>query len=333
MPNNSDIRWLDAAAQLAERAIPASRPNPCVAAIIVSDNVVVGRGWTQAGGRPHAEAIALKQAGEAAKNATLYVTLEPCAHRSTRGPACADLVANSGLSRVVIGVTDPDPRTAGKGIEQLRQAGIIVEVCDHAPSRASLAPFLTRQILNRPFVTLKLALSANHCIASGDRQPIAITGEIARAHVHRQRARVDAILVGGGTFRADNPSLNVRLAGLEDRSPRRIVLTSRQAPEGWQALASPQAIADLADVQHLYVEGGAGTATAFLKAGLVDQIMLYHGPNDIDGGLPAPTGLPRPSALGDWCMTDQRQLGSDRVEVYAYAIESRSESHIESQGN
>lgn len=315
---------MDSAAGLAERAIPSARPNPSVAAIIVRDGIMVGRGWTAPGGRPHAEAIALKQAGHDALGATLYVTLEPCAHRSKRGPSCADLVVESGLEKVIIGISDPDPRTSGKGIERLRQAGVAVDVLDHAPSRNSLAPFLIRQVLGRPFVTLKLALSANHCIASGEREPVSITGEITRGHVHRQRARADAILVGGGTLRADNPALNVRLAGLEARSPRRIVLTKGQTPDGWQSLASPQAIAGLTDVQHLYVEGGGETAAAFLNAGLVDRLMLYHGPDAIPGGLPAPANLPRPSALGNWALTDARQLGRDRLEVYDRSLKYRA---------
>src|SRR5688500_14856703 len=122
----TDARWLAAAAALAERARPLSRPNPAVGAIIVKDGAVVGRGWTRPGGRPHAEAVALAQAGEAARGATLYVTLEPCAHASERGPACADVIADAGLARVVAGIEDPDPRTAGNGFARLRKAGIDV---------------------------------------------------------------------------------------------------------------------------------------------------------------------------------------------------------------
>ena len=222
---DTEAGWLALAAALAERARPLSRPNPAVGAIIVKDGVVTGRGWTQPGGRPHAEAMALDQADERSKGATAYVTLEPCAHSSRRGPACADLLAASGIARAVIGVEDPDPRTAGSGIARLREAGIAAELADDLASRASLAGYLVRTREGRPFVTLKLALTADGFIARPDGSSKWITGELARAHAHRERARNDAILVGGGTLRVDAPRLDVRLPGLEDRSPQRLVLT------------------------------------------------------------------------------------------------------------
>src|SRR5690606_38902930 len=156
-----DARWLAAAACLGERARPLSRPNPAVGALVVRDGIVIGRGWTQRAGRPHAEAVALAQAGEAARGATLYVTLEPCAHRSQRGPACADLVVEAGIARAVIGVADPDPRTAGHGVERLRTQGIAARVADDEICRAGLAGYLARRTLGRPFVTLKLAVTAD----------------------------------------------------------------------------------------------------------------------------------------------------------------------------
>ena len=142
---NDDSRWLAAAASLAERARPLSRPNPAVAAIIVRNGIVVGRGWTGAGGRPHAEAEALAGAGHAARGATLYVTLEPCAHKSERGPACADLLAEAGIARAVIGCGDPDPRTAGEGIARLEAAGIDTVLAGDEPCHESLAGYLVRQ--------------------------------------------------------------------------------------------------------------------------------------------------------------------------------------------
>jgi diaminohydroxyphosphoribosylaminopyrimidine deaminase/5-amino-6-(5-phosphoribosylamino)uracil reductase len=309
--NPADARWLAAAAGLAERARPLSRPNPAVCAIVVSVGVVVGRGWTGPGGRPHAEAVALAQAGPAARGATLYVTLEPCAHRSDRGPACADLAVEAGLSRVVAGVADPDPRTAGEGIARLNAAGVEAEVADDARCRDSLAGYLTRQGENRPFVTLKLALTADGFVARPDGTSRWITGEIARAHAHRERARSDAILVGGGTLRADQPRLDVRLPGLEARSPRRFVLTRGEAPSGWQKLADPADIADL-DGQYLLVEGGAGTAEAFLGHGLVDRLLLYRAPVEFGDGLRAFAA----GVLAPWRLADRRQLGSDTLEVY-----------------
>ncbi|MCK9540857.1 MAG: bifunctional diaminohydroxyphosphoribosylaminopyrimidine deaminase/5-amino-6-(5-phosphoribosylamino)uracil reductase RibD [Novosphingobium sp.] len=314
-----DARWLAAAAALAARARPLSRPNPAVGAIVVRDGRVMGRGWTQAGGRPHAEAVALAMAGGSTRGATLYVTLEPCAHESERGQACADLAARSGLARVVVGCGDPDPRTAGKGIERLRAAAIEVSATDSSAARQSLSGYLCARTQGRPDVTLKLALSLDGCIALASGESQWITGEAARAHCHAMRARADAILVGGGTFRADSPRLDVRLPGLEDRSPERWVLTRGKAPEGWRALPSPQAIHGMDGVQYLFVEGGAQTASAFLAAGLVDRLLIYRAPVLIGGGLPgvADIGLARlADAHGQWRMTDRRRLGSDTLEVY-----------------
>ena len=290
--------------------------------MIVKHGRVIARGWTQAGGRPHAEAVALAAAGGAARGATLYCSLEPCAHDSARGPACTDLVCNSGLARVVVGVQDPDPRTAGDGIDRMRKAGIAVALADDPACRASLEGFFLRHREGRPHVTLKLALSLDGCIALADGSSQWITGTPARAHVHAMRARNDAILCGGGTLRADNPRLDVRLPGLEHRSPQRLVLTRGAAPEGWRALPAPDAIRELDDMQYLFVEGGAGAAASFLKAGLVDRILLYRAPIVIGGGLPgvADLGLTDlASAHGQWALTDQRRLGSDTLEVYQRA--------------
>lgn len=315
-----DARWLAAAASLAERARPIACPNPGVGAIIVKDCVVVGRGWTQAGGRPHAEAVALEMAGEAAKGATLYVTLEPCAHRSKRGPACADLVAEAGFTRVIVGMRDPDPRTAGTGIARLEQAGREVALLDWSADSLGLSGHAAWLAHRRPHITLKLALSLDGCIATADGASQWITGEAARAHTHRERARADAILVGGGTLRADNPALTVRLPGLEGRSPQRLVLTRGEAPEGWRALSSPEAVRKLADIRYLFVEGGAQTAAAFLAADLVDRLLIYRAPILIGGGQPgiADIGLTDlASAHGRWQRDDMRQLGADTLEIHS----------------
>ena len=323
-----DARWLDAAASLAARARPLSAPNPAVAALVVNRGIVVGRGWTGAGGRPHAEAVALAAAGAAADGATLYVTLEPCAHASRRGPACAELVAQSGIARVVIGCVDPDPRTNGAGIARLRAAGKEVALADHAPSRASLAGFLVRETLHRPHVTLKLAVSRDGFIGPLSGEPVAITGAVARAHVHRQRALAEAILVGRGTLERDTPRLDVRLPGLEQLSPRRLVLTGRTPPPGWEALARPQDVAGLVPVQYLYIEGGAATAAAFLSAGLVDCLHLYCAPHDLGEGIaafgplgPAAGGQLPPSLAARFTCVDQRALGGDMLRVYQRVAE------------
>ena len=316
----ADADWLGAAARLALRGRPQSNPNPSVGAILVKHGRVIARGWTQAGGRPHAEAMALEAAGPQAEGATLYVTLEPCAHRSERGPACADLIAGSGLARVVVGVGDPDPRTAGEGIARIREAGIAVDLLDHLPSRTSLAGYLLRRTQSRPHVTLKLAMSLDGQIALADGTSRWITGEVARAHVHSRRALADAILVGGGTWRADAPRLDVRLAGLEDRSPERWALTRGSAPEGARAIASPEEIGALAGAQYLYVEGGAQTAASFLAADLVDRLELYRAPIIVGAGRAAigDIGLTDLAAAhGRWSCVERRQLGEDMFEAYA----------------
>jgi diaminohydroxyphosphoribosylaminopyrimidine deaminase / 5-amino-6-(5-phosphoribosylamino)uracil reductase len=323
LPNNAeakadDSRWLNAAARLASRGVPLSRPNPAVAAIIVKDGRVVGRGWTQPGGRPHAEAVALTMAGSSADGATLYVTLEPCAHPSERGPACADLVARSGIARVVVGCGDPDPRTAGAGLARIAAAGIAVALIENATCRASLAGYLTRTRLNRPLVILKLALSGDARLVPPQGQWL--TGEVARAHVHAMRATCDAILVGSGTLKADNPRLDVRLLGIESRSPERWLLTRGAVPAGWRALPSPAELALMLPAQTLMVEGGAETARAFLSARLVDRMLLYRTPLTVGGRGPALPELTATALAANpvWQHTDQRQLGNDRLDVYEH---------------
>jgi diaminohydroxyphosphoribosylaminopyrimidine deaminase/5-amino-6-(5-phosphoribosylamino)uracil reductase len=286
---------------------------------LVKDGRVVGRGWTQSGGRPHAEAVALQQAGEEAAGCTAYVSLEPCAHQSERGPACTDILIAARPARVVVALTDPDPRTAGKGFARLETAGIEVER-DALPAEAQqgLAGFLTRIGKARPHVTLKLATSLDGCIAMADGSSRWITGEAARAHAHLERGRTDAILVGAGTVRADAPKLDVRLPGLENRSPRRIMLGSGAAPEGWEVIRAPQDMASL-NCNSLIVEGGAQTAASFLRARLVDRLMLYRAPILIGVGKPCfgDIGLERlDDAHGRWQISDTRMLGKDRLEVY-----------------
>ncbi|MBK9267728.1 MAG: bifunctional diaminohydroxyphosphoribosylaminopyrimidine deaminase/5-amino-6-(5-phosphoribosylamino)uracil reductase RibD [Sphingomonadales bacterium] len=317
-----DRRWLSAAIALAERSKGRTGNNPSVGCIIVKDGVVIGRGWTQPGGRPHAEAVALEQAGSAAADATIYVSLEPCAHESARGPACTDGLIAAKPARVVGALTDPDPRTAGKGFDRLEAAGITVKRDAMAvEARAGLAGFVTRITQRRPHVTLKLATSLDGCIATADGSSRWITGDASRAHTHLERARCDAILVGAGTVSADAPRLDVRLPGLEDRSPRRIMLGSGEVPAGWEVIRNPEAIATL-DCNSLIVEGGAQTASAFLRAGLVDRLMLYSAPILIGGGRPClgDIGLINlADAHGQWRLTDSRTLGNDRLEVYEAA--------------
>jgi diaminohydroxyphosphoribosylaminopyrimidine deaminase/5-amino-6-(5-phosphoribosylamino)uracil reductase len=311
---------MGAAIALGERGRGRTAPNPNVGCVIVSDDVVVGRGWTQPGGRPHAERMALEEAGAAARGATAYVTLEPCCHASPRGPACADLLAESGVARVVAALEDPDPRVAGGGVKRLRAAGIAVDVGPGAEAASrSMAGFLARQRLGRPCVTLKLALSLDGKIALPSGESRWITGEDARAHVHLERARADMILVGRGTYEADRPRLDVRLPGLEEASPRRALLTCGEAVEGWTRLSSPEEVFALSDVNDLLVEGGSATASAFLAADLVDRLLIYRAPILIGEGKSSVGYIGLASladAHGRWRLADERRLGIDRLEVY-----------------
>ncbi|KFL48231.1 5-amino-6-(5-phosphoribosylamino)uracil reductase [Sphingobium sp. ba1] len=316
----TDRRFMAAAIALSRRGRGLSTPNPNVGCIIVRDGRVVGRGWTQKGGRPHAEAQALEQALDRAHGACCYVTLEPCFHLSPRGPRCADLLARAGVARVVIALRDPDPRTDGQGAAWLRERGIAVEMGLMAEDAArAMAGFVLGQTLGRPHVTLKLGLSLDGQIALANGASRWITGPQARAHAHMERARHDAILVGGGTLRADAPRLDVRIAGLEGRSPRRILLSQGEAPHGWERIGTPEEIATLDRVDHLLVEGGATTAAAFLLADLVDRLLLYRAPILIGNGFAGigDIGLTDLSeAHGRWRLIDARRLGTDGLEVY-----------------
>jgi len=309
------------AVALGEAARGSTAPNPNVGCLIVSPKGrVVGRGATAPGGRPHAEAVALEGADKRARGSTVYVTLEPCAHESERGPACADLLVRAKPKRVVVALKDPDPRTAGKGIRRLRAAGIEVKTGTGAKAAAeSLSGYLTRLRLGRPRITLKLALSIDGKIALPSGESQWITGEDARRHVHLERARSDMILVGRGTYMADKPRLDVRLPGLEERSPRRALLTRGEAVAGWKMLSSPQDVHRLHDVNDLLVEGGSATATAFLSADLVDRILIYRAPIIVGEGKSSfgYVGLDAiADAHGRWRPAGEQQLGVDRLEVY-----------------
>jgi diaminohydroxyphosphoribosylaminopyrimidine deaminase/5-amino-6-(5-phosphoribosylamino)uracil reductase len=316
----SDAAWMAEAILLGEAARGRTAPNPNVGCVIVKDGAVVGQGATGIGGRPHAEALALEEAGPLANGATLYTTLEPCAHASDRGPTCAALIPESGIARAVIAIEDPDPRTSGQGIERLKAAGIKVKLGDGADAaRDSMSGYLSRIERGRPRITLKLALSIDGKIALPSGESKWITGEDARAHVHLERAHSDMILVGRGTYLADSPKLDVRLPGLEDWSPRRALLTRGEAVAGWEILSSPQDVYRLHDVNDLLVEGGSATATAFLSADLVDRILIYRAPILVGEGKSSVgyIGLDGiADAHGRWQACDGSRLGIDRLEVY-----------------
>jgi diaminohydroxyphosphoribosylaminopyrimidine deaminase/5-amino-6-(5-phosphoribosylamino)uracil reductase len=309
-----------AAVALGEAVRGRTAPNPNVGCVIVQKGQIVGRGATEAGGRPHAEAVALAEAGAKSRGATLYTTLEPCAHRSVRGPTCSNLLIEAGIARVVAAIHDPDPRTNGDGIKRLREAGITVKTRTGAKAaRRSMEGFLTRLRLARPFVTLKLAMSLDGKIALPSGESRWITGEDARRHVHLERSRADMILVGRGTYNADRPKLDVRLPGLEDRSPRRAILTRGEPVEGWTRLGSPEDVYKLHDVNDLLVEGGSGAASSFLIADLVDRMLIYRAPIIIGEGKSS-VGYIGLTALAEahrrWALGETRALGIDRLEVY-----------------
>jgi diaminohydroxyphosphoribosylaminopyrimidine deaminase/5-amino-6-(5-phosphoribosylamino)uracil reductase len=219
-----DQRFMALALTLGRRGLGNSWPNPAVGAVVVKDGVILGRGWTQAGGRPHAETEALKRAGRAARGATLYVTLEPCSHQG-KTPPCTDAITRAGIIRVVSALEDPNPEVAGQGHARLVERGIVVDIGIGAEVAAKAHVGHIRRIRDhRPHVLLKLALSADGKVGAAGRKPVAITGPEARERVFQMRAMSDAILIGIGTVMSDDPALTCRLPGMAARSPARVVL-------------------------------------------------------------------------------------------------------------
>ncbi|HYC15725.1 MAG TPA: bifunctional diaminohydroxyphosphoribosylaminopyrimidine deaminase/5-amino-6-(5-phosphoribosylamino)uracil reductase RibD [Pseudolabrys sp.] len=224
---SDDERYMRLALALGHRNLGHTWPNPAVGAVIVKDGIILGRGWTQKGGRPHAEVEALRRAKKSAQGATLYVTLEPCSHHG-KSPPCADSIIRAGIARVVSAMEDPNPEVSGQGHERLRAKGIAVDVGLGAEeARRAHAGHITRIVQNRPYVMLKLAISADGKAGLAGRKQAAITGETARERVFQIRAASDAILVGIGTVLSDNPQLTCRLPGMFERSPVRVVLDAK----------------------------------------------------------------------------------------------------------
>lgn len=362
-----DRRFMAAAIRMSSFHDGLTETNPSVGTLIVRDDgdgpVIVGRGVTAIGGRPHAETQALAEAGERAHGATAYVTLEPCAHHG-RTPPCAEALVAAGIARVVGAASDPDSRVSGRGYAILRAAGIeVVQPVLAGRAAGQMSGYLVRSVKKRPEVTLKLALSADGMIGRLGAGQVAITGAASRAQAHLMRARSDAILVGIGTALADDPELTVRLPGLEARSPMRIVLDltarlptgsklARSAndipvfvacgeeadPARRQALtalgvklfatetfdgriALPEFLEDLGarGVSTVLVEGGAHTASAFLRDDLVDRIVLFRSPV-----LVGPEGIASP--LDETHIPDgfeqvgQSRFGDDTCNEWARAV-------------
>ena len=271
------------ALELAERGRGGTAPNPVVGAVLVRDGVVVGEGWHERAGGPHAEAVALEAAGEDARGATLYVSLEPCAHHG-RTPPCADAVIEAGVSRVVAAVGDPNPKTNGLGFERLRGAGVEVDLAGGElewQARVQNEGFRVWAAERRPFVVHKAAVSLDGRVTvPGSRW---VSGEESRRRVHELRAAVDAVAVGMGTVRADDPQLTARDVDAE-RQPRRLAFGRGPLPDGSELeLVSGPLEAELGrlaeeGVQSLLLEGGPTLATSFLSAGLVDKLLLFVAP-------------------------------------------------------
>jgi diaminohydroxyphosphoribosylaminopyrimidine deaminase / 5-amino-6-(5-phosphoribosylamino)uracil reductase len=312
------MSFLDRAVELAERGRGTTRPNPVVGAVVVSDGAVVGEGWHERKGGPHAEVVALEAAGDRARGATLYVTMEPCGHHGST-PPCTEAVLQAGVSKVVAGSLDPNPE-AGGGLELLRANGVEVEHADSLEARVQNEAWRTWIAAGRPFVTLKLAVTLDGRVTvPGSRW---VSGEESRRLVHELRAASDAVGAGMGTVRADDPQLTARGVGTTAQ-PRRLAFGQGPLPEGSELeLVSGPLEEELArlgaeGVQSLLLEGGPTLATAFLERDLVDKLLVFVAPT-IAGEGPTLLGeLARPVRLH---RLEARPVGED-VLLTAYVHE------------
>lgn len=344
---------------LAEDSLGRCWPNPAVGCILVKDSEIVGQGATQPGGRPHAEIVALAEAGAGAKGATAYISLEPCSHEGKSGP-CAKAMIEAGLAKVIYSLDDPNPEVKGQGAAMLRQAGLEVASGLLAQEARQLNEgFFLTVTEGRPRVLLKMATSLDGRIATAGGISKWLTGDEARQAAHRLRAASDAILVGVGTVLADDPSLTCRLPGLEDRSPVRVVLdsglrtpsgsklmtatevptwivteatgASRPLPDGVELLSVPDC-RDLGNVlgllaergiTRLMVEGGHEIHTSFLASGLVDEIAWFRSATAIGGdGLPVfgPLGVESPGQAPRFRRISFEEFGDDTLELFRPAV-------------
>ncbi len=352
-----DQRYMAACLRFCRRNRGLTGTNPSVGTLLVKGGVVVGRGITAKGGRPHAERVAIDQAGEKAIGSTAYVSLEPCAHHGAT-PPCALALIDAGVSRVVTAWVDPDNRVDGKGHAMLRNAGVIVDTdCCAQTAEDDLAGYLNRKQKKRPQVTLKLAVSDDNMLGKPGEE-VTITGPLSRSVVHRMRAEYDAILVGNGTVAADDPELTCRLAGLENRSPHRFVLDTKVQLQPKSRLAAsakttpvsiitpnvlpdelrelgvmrfaaethdgrlalPEIVEDMASagISTIMVEGGGEVAHSFLNADLVDQIALFSSKRIIgEGGIKSP--VHKDNVPGTFSLVRRLNLGDDILELYRRA--------------
>ena len=329
MPLAEDETWMAEAIALGQGVRDQTSPNPWVGAVVVpAGDEPVSLGATAPPGGPHAEVTALELAGPSARGATVYVTLEPCSHHG-RTPPCVDALIAAGVRRVVVALEDPDSRVSGSGLARLREAGVEVDLGVGAPEAAlSLGPYLKHRRLGRPWVVVKLAATLDGRTAAPDGTSKWITGPLARADVQRLRADSDAIAVGAGTVRADDPALTVRDDPAR-RQPLRVVFG--RAPEAARVLPAleysgdPEALLDQLgqrQVLQLLVEGGAGLAGDLARRGLVDQYVFYYAPAIMGGddGRPmfAGAGVATMGDLRRGRITSVRLLGSDvRIDLLA----------------
>ena len=316
-----DAQFLERSLELAERGRRTTHPNPIVGAVVVTDGEVVGEGWHERKGGPHAEVIALAEAGERARGATMYVTLEPCAHHGAT-PPCVDAIREARVASVVAGQLDPDPAHGG-GLDALRAAGVDVHLAEGELAfrcRQQIEEWRTWVTLKRPFVTYKVALTLDGRVrVPGSRW---VTGEASRRLVHVLRAESDAVAVGMGTVRRDNPRLDARDVPVL-RQPRRIAFGRGPLPDGSELELSSGSLPDelgalgAEGVQSLLLEGGPTLAAAFLEAGLVDKLLVFVAPRLSGEGEGMVAGLPRPL---DLLRMEARAIGED-VLIQAYLNE------------
>jgi diaminohydroxyphosphoribosylaminopyrimidine deaminase/5-amino-6-(5-phosphoribosylamino)uracil reductase len=313
-PHTLHQKFMQIALNLARRGIGNTAENPTVGCVVVHDGIILSEGRTAKNGRPHAESVALDNIN--AKGASIYVTLEPCSHHG-KTPPCAEKIIKAKPAEVVVACTDPDPRVNGKGIKMLRDAGIKVTtgICEKEALQINRG-FFKRIKTGMPFVTLKAAISADGKYASGNGKPVWVTGELARNYVHLLRSRADALITGTGTVLADNPQLNVRISGLEDTSPQVIVVGKSKVnlQKNWQQKtgALKTILQDLGanGTNNLLIEAGSTLANAFIKAGLVDELIIIQSPKNL-----GKNGVDyfEPNATKSFKQISAMQLGDDKI--------------------
>lgn len=319
--------FMPIALRLAARHLGQVWPNPSVGALVVKDGAIVGQGATARGGRPHAETIALAQAGELAKGATLYVTLEPCSHQR-QTPPCTQAIIAAGIARCVVACRDPNPQVNGAGIAQLQAASIVVEEGQcRAQAEALNAGFFSVIQRGRPQVSLKLATSQDGKLATASGQSQWITSEQSRAFGHKLRSQYDAILTGSGTWLVDKPQLNCRLPGLEGNSPVRVVLDRRLRVQSsdertWvlheETIEAALAALAKKGITRVLVEAGAALSTAFLQSGVADKVYWFRAPLIVgeDGLSAVGAGFASElEKLARWQRVHTQHFGNDSLDI------------------